>query len=234
MSEVLERGDIFFFYRPRVRVEEVRDLSDVQRFLVVLRPDGAGRYRRLIVGRKRLPDPDAREREWAFVAQVADEPEAIREEVEPDARPVGEGRYAIVDHEGHTHLAYALELPREIGDAQRQLNIRPEASYIVAVRNPEAPTAPGVGLQGSRRAEFPPELEERFRGRRFAPLHPPAFLDHEGAEIVLIGAATEASSELGIDLDTEAERLEDADIFHALHLAPDELPVEPLRSGKLR
>jgi hypothetical protein len=234
VTDVLERGDIFFFYRPRVRVEAVRDLSDVQRFFVVLRPDGAEHYRRLIVGRKRLPDPDAREREWAFVAQVADEPDTIREEVEPDARPAGEGRYAIADHDGHTHLAYALELPRKIGEAQRQLNIRPEASYIVAVRNPEAPTPPGVGLQGDRRAEFGPEFEERFRGRRFAPLNPPTFLDYEGAEIVLIGAASEASSELGIDLDTEAERLEDADIFAALHLAPDKLPVEPMRSGELR
>ena len=41
MSEVLERGDIFFFYRPRVGVEQVRSLDDVQRFFVVLRPDDA-------------------------------------------------------------------------------------------------------------------------------------------------------------------------------------------------
>jgi hypothetical protein len=222
VSEVLERGDIFFFYRPRARVEEVHDLGDVQRFHVVLRPGGAEHYRRLIVGRKRLPDPDAREREWAFVAQVADDPGPLREELgaEPEARPAGEGRYAIVDHEGHTHLAYALELPHEIGDAQRQLNIRPEGSYIVAVRNPEAPAPPGVGLRPDRRAELPPELRERFRGRRFAPLHPPSFLDHVGTEIVLIGAAADASGELGIELDPEAERVEDADIFQALRLAP--------------
>jgi hypothetical protein len=234
VSEVLERGDVFFFYRPRVGVDAVRDLGDVQRFFVVLKPDRTARYRRLIVGRKRLPDPRAREREWAFVADVGDDPIALRDELEPDARAAGEGRYAIVDHEGHTHLAYALELPHEIGEAQRQLNIRPQASYIIAVRNPAAPAPPGVGLSGSRRAQFPPGLAQRFGQRRFAPLDPPDFLDHEGAEVVLIGAAEEASRELGIELDPEAERLDDADLFEALHVSPEGLAAEPVRTGRLR
>jgi hypothetical protein len=55
----------------------------LQRLLLVLKPDGARRYRRIIVGRKRLPDPASHEREWAFVAEVADQ-------------------------DGHAHLAYRL------------------------------------------------------------------------------------------------------------------------------
>ncbi|MEA2276256.1 MAG: hypothetical protein QOC78_1216 [Solirubrobacteraceae bacterium] len=248
MSEVLERGDLFFFYRPRVGADEVRDLSDVQRTFVILEPDGRTRYRRLIVGRKRLPRAESHEREWAFVAEVADDPEAMRDDIErkayetrtrgprvqPEARPAGEGRYAIVDHDGHTHLAYALELPREPGDVQRELGIAPQASYIVAVRNPDAPAPPGLGLPSGRRADFPPELRERFRGRRFAPLNPPDFLDFEGAEVVLIAAAADAARELGIDLDAEAERLEDADVFADLRLRPGEVPVEPLQTGEWR
>jgi hypothetical protein len=62
MSEILEHGDAFFFYRPRVGVAEVAGLSDVQRFVVILKPDDHPRYRRLIVGRKRLPDPRSHER----------------------------------------------------------------------------------------------------------------------------------------------------------------------------
>ena len=42
MSTTLERGDIFF-YRPRVGIDEVRSLEDVQRFFFVLHPDGASR-----------------------------------------------------------------------------------------------------------------------------------------------------------------------------------------------
>src|SRR3712207_6306426 len=36
--------------------------------------------------------------------------------VQPEARPVSEGRYAVTDHNGHTHRAHALELPREPGE----------------------------------------------------------------------------------------------------------------------
>jgi hypothetical protein len=68
--------------------------------------------RRLAVGCKRLPDPAAHERAWAFVAEVADDPEAIRDDLErfayqtrthgvrvqPEARQAGEAGYAVVDH----------------------------------------------------------------------------------------------------------------------------------------
>jgi hypothetical protein len=234
VSEVLESGEVFFFYRPRIGVTEVHDLSEVQRMLLVLKPDGEERYRRMIVGRKRLPDIHSHEREWAFVAEVTRDPGELRDEVRSEARPAGEGRYAIVDHDGHTHLAYRLELPRRPGDAQRLFGIASEASYIVAVRNPDAPAPPGVGLSEHQRADFPEQLRERFRGRRFVPVNPPSFLDHAGAEVVLIGASESASEELGVELDAEAERLEDAHIFAALHLHPDDSPVEPLEHGRLR
>ena len=31
-STILEQGDIFFFYRPKVRSEEVKSIEDVRRF----------------------------------------------------------------------------------------------------------------------------------------------------------------------------------------------------------
>jgi hypothetical protein len=248
VSEVLESGEVFFLYRPRVGVTDVRDLSDVQRLFLILKPDGERRYRRMIVGRKRLPDPAAHEREWAFVGEVTTDPAELRDDIErveyetktrgvrvqPEARPAGEGRYAIVDHEGHTHLAYRLELPREPGEAQRLLGIACEASYVIAVRNPDAPAPPGLGLSERQRAELPEELRARFGGRRFVPLNPPGFLDHPGAEVVLIGADAQASEELGIELDAQAERLEDAHVFEVLRLRPDDAPVEPLEPGRLR
>lgn len=36
---------------------------------------------------------------------------SYRLRVQPETRPAGEARYAIVDHGDHSHLAYALELP---------------------------------------------------------------------------------------------------------------------------
>ncbi|CAI0442066.1 unnamed protein product [Linum tenue] len=41
--EILERGEIFFFYRPRVNREEAHSLDDVQRLFIVLRPESGDR-----------------------------------------------------------------------------------------------------------------------------------------------------------------------------------------------
>lgn len=218
MSEIREQGAIVFLYRPRVGAMEVDDLSDVQRLFITVAPQGQSRYRRLVVGRKRLPEPRTHEREWAFVVEVGDDPAELGAwvEEEPRARSAGEGRYAIVEHGGHTHLAYALAQPHERGVVQQALNILPEASYIIAVRNPESPAPPGAGLPEHRRAQYPPKLRERFGGRRFIPADPPELLDHPGAELVLIGAAEDASRELGVPLDTAAGPLEQREVFERL------------------
>jgi hypothetical protein len=248
MSRLVEQGDVFFFYRPRVGLAEAHDLQGVQRFFFVLTPEGKGLYRRIIVGRKRLPDPRGHERIWAFVAEVADQPEELRDElrsqayetrtrgvrVVPPARPVGEGRYGIAEHDGHTHLAYLLELPRKAGPAQDAFRIRPEASCLVAVRNPLVDVPSGAGMRPEQRAKYPPELQERFGDRRFISVGDPRLLDYEGAEIVLIGAAENVREELGIDLEPRTERVENADIFQKLRTGPEELPTEALEHGRLR
>ena len=38
-STLLEQGDIFFFYRPKVRSEKVESIEDVRRFFMVLAPE---------------------------------------------------------------------------------------------------------------------------------------------------------------------------------------------------
>jgi hypothetical protein len=58
----VERGDIFFLFRPRVDEEEPEGMADVQRFFIVLRPEGGKKLRLLLVGRKRLPDIEEHER----------------------------------------------------------------------------------------------------------------------------------------------------------------------------
>jgi hypothetical protein len=210
VPDVVEQGRMQFFYRPRVGVEQVRGLDDVQRFFLLLAPARKRRFRRLVVGRKRLPDPAAHEREWAFVAEVSDDPEAIRDDLEPfeyrtrtrgvrvqpEARPAGEAGYAVVTHDGHTHLAYTLEQADELDPVQRELGIRRHAGYIVAVRNPDAPAPPGTGLDPRRRAALPRALRDRFGQRRFAPLDPPDFLDHVGVELVIVGASEDAARAL--------------------------------------
>lgn len=69
-DRLLERGDIYFLYRPRVDTEHVHGLKDVERFYILLKPWRPPRYRLIIIGRKRLPDPKEHNRFWGFVWRV--------------------------------------------------------------------------------------------------------------------------------------------------------------------
>jgi hypothetical protein len=115
---------------------------------------------------------------------------------------------------------------------QRALNIVQEGNYVIAVKNPEAPSAPGTGLDETRRAAFPKELRERFAGRRFIPAEPPDFLDYEWAEIILVGARKDISAELGIELVPERETEATAEIFNDLKMERSLHPLTPLFEGK--
>lgn len=246
MAYIQESGHIYFFYRPRVQQEEAHGLEDVQRFHFVLSPRGKRVWRLLTVGRKRMPEAeDGGEKVWAFVDKVAHRPRDVEDEldrqsygtktrgerVRPEARPAGEGVYAIVHHGDHTHLAYTLEFPKERGEVQQELNIEAEGSYIVTVKNPEAPSPPQAGLRAQQKAPLPEQLRERFRGRRFAELDPD-FLDHEGTELMIVGATKTPEEELGITLEPEEEREADAAIFRDLQLERDQHPLEPLFQGE--
>jgi hypothetical protein len=248
MGEILEDGDIYFLYRPRVDDEEVESPDEVQRLLIVLHSWPGKRLRLLIAGRKRLPKMADHKRSWWFVFKVASRPEELREaldrrtyqtrtrgeRVQPPARPAGEGAYVIARHDDHTHLAYKLELPRELGQVQRELNIEPEASYVINVKNPEVPSPPGIGRPGTGRPDLPRDLLDRFDGRRFIPLDPPDFLNYPGIELVLIGAADDPGTELGLDLDAEVERAARSTVFDDLRLRREDRPVEPLFAGEWR
>lgn len=129
-----------------------------------------------------------------------------------EAIEVAHGTYAITAHRDHAHLLYELEpeQPPATSALRRQLGIVPRASYVVAVFNPErsrsrsrarardAEREERQAEEGDDRASeggeppfgepsiYDDQLTDRFGKRRFAPLEP-AFLDHEGAELVLIG-----------------------------------------------
>jgi hypothetical protein len=249
-TPVLERGNIFFFYRPRVHPPQEEPpphgLGDIERSYIVLHVKGNSLYRLIVIGRKRLPDVRKREKEWAFVYKVSRRSGEIEQELEqeeyetntrgervrPAARPAGEGVYALVRHEEHTHIAYALKLPEELGPVQRALQIEMEASYIVAVKNPEAPSPPEAGFSPEEAAKYPNWLQEKFHGRRFLPIDPPELLDYPGTQLVLIGASADVRGELGLDLNPERETERTAEIFRDLHLAKSEFNIDPLIKGK--
>jgi hypothetical protein len=247
MTQVLERGNIYFIYRLRVEQTSASGIEDIQRFFIILSPHGKDRHRLIVVGRKKLPEiKDQHERNWAFVQKVGRNPDEIEDELDravyetktrgerhlAAARPAGEGVYTIARHEDHTHLAFALELPAKRGDVQEELNIPAQGSYIITVKNPELPAPPGVGLPPEAKPELPQHLRAQFAGRRFVPVDPPEFLDREGAEFVLIGADEDVFDELAIRLNPARETIETAEIFNDLRMERSEHPLKPLFEGR--
>lgn len=244
-SEIVEIGDIFFFYRPRIEEDHPDSIEDIQRFYMLLKPRGRRLFRLALLGRKRLPDVTRHERFWGFIEKIARSRQAIDAELAeqhyttktrgerrlPAARPAGEGVYEVIGRAGNLHLAYELELPKKPGPVQAQLNIRKKAAFVIAIRNPAASAPPTVGLPAREAAQYPEDLQREFGDRRFVS-GDIRLLDYEGAEFILIGAQDDPERAYGVDLPAEHETPETADIFHQLKLSPRSLPTDPLLKGR--
>jgi len=227
MADIIERGRIYFFYRPKVQRAQPRGFADVQRLQLVLSSRDKEWYRVIVVGHKQLPDPRqaGRARFWGYVESAGRDRDRIKasltEEIydtktrgrryQPASRPAGEGSYAFVDHDRHMHFIYELELPEHPGPVQSALNIQSEASYIVAVKDANA------YLESDQ--------------PRFVSLRDPATLNEDGTEIVLISASADISAEFDIDIRHDQEDLAAENLFQDLRLHHDEHPTDPLIYG---
>ncbi|KAL5700790.1 hypothetical protein ACHQM5_026197 [Ranunculus cassubicifolius] len=284
-----ERGEIYFFYRPKVNKDEAHSADDVQRLYIVLRPEsgdkaveekqspdsgkegakrakddnkgsdegGHGRkkvniekeplLRFIVMGKKSLPDPHKKSRPyWGFVELVTTKIEDVKDALKGEeydtatrghrhasgARPLGEGVYRILKHEGHTHLIYKLEFPaeREEHQPQESLNIEREASFIIQIKNPDqhgTSQSQFRGLKLKRKAVFPAHLQGQFGQLRYCPADPPDLLNYEGCEFLLIGASDDIEEELGLELKTEGE-MTDASCSDLLKTFGETAPASPL------
>ena len=275
-AEVLEKGDIFFFYRPKAKViddgsgGDVKSIEDIRRFFMVTATaanteneqqqqfDGTNsktpkveespRYRLFVIGKKSLPEirtTEARrsERYWAKVGGIFENPQELTGELLSDefrkgdaARAVGEGKYAIVKHQDHAELAYVLEMPEEPGEAQRELGIEKEASYIVSIINPKVPVP--AGYPSSEEPPNYPEsiLKEFGENENFISLaRDLRFINFQNAQMILVGAREGRDviqKEFGIDIREEKETVHSADIFSKLKIEKDKVPTKPLIEGK--
>ena len=261
-AEILEQGDIYFFYRPKKGAEEVKGIEDVRRFFMVTAPEESKLYRLFVIGKKSLPEvrkteARASERFWARVGGIFRDANELTKELLSDefrrgdvARPVGEGKYAIVKHhQNHAELAYILEMPKEPGEAQKELGIEKEASYIVSVINPKKPISSssssvvdsgGGGYPSSTEEtpRYPEELLNEFGDNdTFIPLSKDIrFLDYQNAQVILTGAREGRDvikNDLGIDIIEEEESQQSSDIFNKLKVRKDQVPIRPLTEGKL-
>jgi hypothetical protein len=261
-GEILEQGDIYFFYRPKKGAEEVKGIEDVRRFFMVTAPEQENNnskknplYRLFVIGKKSLPEirkTEARssERYWARVGGIFTDPNELTKELFSDefrkgdaARPVGEGKYAIIKHQNHTELSYILEMPKEPGEAQRELGIEKEASYIISVINPKKSAASAVPEGGNYPSTeeipmYPEELLKEFNDSDiFVSLtRDTRFIDYQNAQVILTGVREGKDvikHDIGIEISDEDETQQSADIFTKLKVRKDQVPIKPLTEGKL-
>jgi hypothetical protein len=246
-AQILEQGDIYFFYRPKKGAEEVKGIEDVRRFFMVTAPEESQLYRLFVIGKKSLPEireteARASERYWARVGGIFKDASELTKELSSDefrrgdaARPVGEGKYAIVrHHQNHTELAYVLELPNEPGEAQKELGIEKEASYVISVINPKIPKQSNLPSTDEP-PKYPQEVLNEFNEtENFVSLSKDTkFIDFQNAQIILIGAREGRDvikNEIGIEIKEEQSS---PDIFDKLKLRREQVPIRPLTEGKL-
>ncbi|MGH7863306.1 MAG: hypothetical protein ACREOS_13870 [Candidatus Dormibacteraceae bacterium] len=119
----------------------------------------------------------------------------------PWARIAGDGRYALARHRDHTHLVSFLHQPKQPGKVQCELEIKPEASYIISIKQPYAPSK--INLK--KKPGYPDNLRAKFDGHGWIPVEPTSFLDYRWTQILLIGAETDVEKELGIRLNSAEE-----------------------------
>jgi hypothetical protein len=257
--EILEQGNIYFFYRPKKNADEVKGIEDVRRFFMVTAPEKSENtkengdknqfYRLFVIGKKSLPEirkseARASERYWARVGGIFNDPNELTKDLLSDefrkgdaARPVGEGKYAIVKHQNHAELAYILEMPEQPGEAQKELGIEKEASYVISVINPKRPAPTGYPSTDEP-PKYPQEVLKEFNEtENFVSLAKDTkFIDYQNAQIMLIGAREGGDvikNELGLEIPEGQSPQSAADVFDKLKVRKDQVPIRPLTEGKL-
>jgi hypothetical protein len=248
MIEELERGRVYFLYRPKVNLDRVGSLDDVDRVYLVLHPDDRSIYRLIALSGKTLPTKGG-DRLSAYVDRVAASGAEISREFRPDTarnelprdlqmqhylaaiRPAGEGVYVLFRHDDHSLFSYVRELPAEAGDVQKALGILDQQVFRLTIRNPDLAPTQQPGLD-DRSADFPADLAELFNGQSYLAADPPDFLNYEGAELQLVGLNVHAAEDFGIDADPEFEEPQSAEVFNDLHLSRREVPTAPLFNGR--
>lgn len=102
---------------------------------------------------------------------------------QPAATPFAEGVYALTSTGRESHLAYSITYP-EIGEVQKELGLNSKGSYVLSVKNPNAP-GPANATIGNP-AKYPESIQKKFRNLRWSPLEP-EMLNYEGAQFLIIG-----------------------------------------------
>ncbi|KAJ7962652.1 F17F16.3 protein [Quillaja saponaria] len=173
--EIQERGEIFFFYRPKVNKEEAHSAEDVQRLKVVLRPEFGERP----VEEKQEPNSG---KEGAIAKKSK-----------------GGG----TDNEAGSAKTTSTASEGGHGSQEVIIEKQPLFRFIVMGRkslpDPSKKSGPYWGFVEivNTNAE---DVKTVLKGT-----DPPDFLNYEGCEFLLISASDDIQDELGLELETDQE-----------------------------
>lgn len=175
--KVLEKGDVFFFYRHRVHGTGAHGIQDVARSFIVLRPTSpwtasevkhssfvpGATFRLLVVPKKVLPKSGG-VKEMAFVEKAQVTLKELQETfltgfdymtqthgatTMPEAKLYAKGVYTITSTHQGSYLAYILTVPKKLGPLQEDFGLRKQGSWLVQSKNPKVFSPPSVSLPES-------------------------------------------------------------------------------------
>lgn len=231
-------GTIYFLYRPKVEHQTAQNLEDVQRLTLVLKPDNAEQYVKISIGKKRLPQNQ--ETYFSLVDTVTNNLDSLLSLLKsetyttatrgqqklPGMRCIGEGKFLLIQHQGHTHFIYQLSKPQKIGPVQEAFNLRLKDDFIVAIKNPSKASPPHAGLPPQQKANFSQKLAEKFDDYSFIPLIPADFLYYEGEEIIWL--AKQAKYLEAQEISQCLEAIQEQEIVVKLKKTVDAKSIAPL------
>jgi hypothetical protein len=115
-------------------------------------------------------------------------------------------------------------MPKEPGEAQRELGIEKEASYIISVINPKIPKSSNLPTK-EEPPKYPQEVLNEFsETENFVSIDKDTkFIDYQKAQIILVGAREgrdAIKNEIGIEVE---ESSQSTDIFNRLRVRKDNL-----------
>lgn len=184
---VLEKGNIYFFFRARVNMDEPHSLADVARTYIIMQPQSeeeakhsSGGHCRLLALPKKVLPQTGRDRFMAFVLkadasyaelesefltgsepekQAGDDANANDQAGRhyPAATAFGEGVYAIIGTSRESHLVYVLNLPEKLGAVQKQLGLIKQRGSFIVSAKNPAFPMPGGAKMVGGGPQYPKE-----------------------------------------------------------------------------
>jgi hypothetical protein len=121
-----------------------------------------------------------------------------------------------------------------LGKVQKELKIKPEASYVISVKNPFAPAK----IELENKPSYPERLRGKFDGHSWIAVEPTSFLDYKWTQVLLLGARTNVERELGIKLSAEIENRAERAVLEMMQKDEEQAEqqgvslLEPLEKGR--